>query len=90
MQKARILIVIAISGFVILTSSGVAGAIGFTYVDRESQATNGGTLPITYIVSIPDAGGTGTLRVTGGNSDWTLNWVEFKLGGVRLNKSPTF
>jgi hypothetical protein len=95
MEKIRILIIIAISGLMVLTLSGMAGAIGFTYTDETSNAAIIGGSPIIYTVTIPEDGaGEGTLTVTGGdeNSDsaWTLNWVAFKLGGVKLNGNPSF
>lgn len=89
METRRILTIISISALMILTLSGMAGAIGFSYTDTTSSAASG-TPGITYTVAINNATGQGTLTVTGGNSAWTLNSVSFKFGGVKLDGSPQF
>ena len=83
----KILLVLAISGLMVLTLSGMAGAIGFSYTDTTTNASGSG---ITYTLNIPSPGANATLTVSGGNSAWSLDWVAFKLGGVTLDGSPTF
>ena len=87
MKKIRMLMIIAVSGLMVLTLSGMAGAIGFSYTDTSTNASGSG---ITYQVDITvgtDGGYSGTLTVlgAGGESGWDLNWVAFKLAGVQLD-----
>ncbi len=89
MGMTRVLTIISISALMILTLSGMAGALGFSYTDTTSSAASG-TAGITYTVAIDNATGHGTLTVTGGSSAWTLNSVAFKFGGVKLDGSPKF
>jgi hypothetical protein len=81
MGKIRCLAIISISVLMVLTFSGMAGAIGFTYTDTTSKASEQGG--ITYVLNI-DEKGKGTMTVSGLGGDWALNWVELKLKGVDL------
>jgi hypothetical protein len=89
MGKIRTLIMIIISTLMVLTTSGMAGAdtIGFTWTDTTSEPWGS---DVTYSVSIDTVTGNGTLTVYGWDTDWTLNWVAFQLGGVKFDGSNSF
>jgi PEP-CTERM motif len=89
MGKIRTLIMIIISSLMVLTTSGMAGAdtIGFTWTDTTSEPWGS---DVTYSVSIDTVTGNGTLTVDGWDTDWTLNWVAFQLGGVKFDGSNSF
>jgi hypothetical protein len=84
MEKTRIFVIIAISGFMVLSLSGMARAIGFTYADTSTNASGGG---ITYILDVNDSTHEASLTVMGGDSNWDLDWVAFKLEGVKFSGS---
>ena len=81
MKKLRILIIISISVFMVLTLSGMARATTILYTDTLSG--------ITFNLNITQTGDTisGTLELVGANPAWTLDWVAFKIGGIELSGS---
>jgi hypothetical protein len=72
----------------VLTLSGAAGAIGFSYTDTTTDAS--GTGGITYTLNINENTGVGTLAVSGNYSaGWSLTSVAFKLAGIKLGDAPS-
>jgi len=79
MRMTRALTIIGISAVMILTLSGMARATTVNYTDPGTG--------ITFNLDITQSGSSfsGTLGLTGGNPDWNLNWVAFKIGGLKLS-----
>jgi hypothetical protein len=84
MEKTRILIIIAISSFMVLTLSGMARATAYTYTDMDTGIT------FNLNITQSDDNFLGTLSLTGGNPSWTLDWVAFKIGGIKLESTSGF